>query len=298
MKIGFIGLGAMGKPMALNLLQAGHAVTVCDINRDAVAGLVASGAAAADNPGELAAVAEIIIMMLPNGAIVEATVQGAAGILSKARPGLYIVDMSSVAPECTKKMAALARAQGVHYMDAPVSGGVTGAASGTLTIMAGGEAAVVEACRPVLEILGKKIYYAGQAGAGDAVKVVNNFLLAANMAAAAEGFVLGVKLGLDPAILFDIVSASSGNSYALTAKMTKFVFPGNFVPGFAVDLQHKDIELALAAAREAAVELRLAPVVQEFYQAAQTAGWGREDIAAIIKPLEEQARVKVRVKNE
>ena len=237
LRIGFIGLGAMGKPMAANLLAAGYKVTVNDVVAAAVAEMAAKGAAEAATPKELAAVSDVVITMLPNAAIVEAVVCGEQGLLAGSRPGMTIIDMSSVTPQHTRKTAATAAKHGVEYMDAPVSGGVAGATAGSLTIMVGAETAVLEKCKPVLDVLGKKIYHVGPVGAGDAVKLVNNLLLGVNMAAVAEAMTLGVKAGIDPKVLYDVISVSSGRSYALEAKMPGFVLKGNFEPGFAVDLQ-------------------------------------------------------------
>ena len=296
MKVGFIGLGAMGKPMALNLLRAGHTLIVKNnLNESAVQELVAHGAIKAESPRELAEQVDAVITMLPTGAIVEQVVLGEQGILAGAKPGLCIIDMSSVAPSFTQKMARLAEERNLGYIDAPVSGGVKGAAEGTLTIMVGGEQELVNRWRPLLEVMGKKIYHVGDVGAGDAVKIVNNLLLAINMAATAEAFALGTKIGLDPQTLFEIISASSGNSYALSAKLPNFVFKGNFTAGFAIDLQYKDLELAVQTAKEAKVPLLLTNVAQQLYEQARAAGLGREDISAIIKPLEELLNIEVRL---
>ena len=296
MKIGFIGLGNMGKPMALNVLRAQGELVVYDVNSDAVAELVELGATAAATPKELAAQVQAVITMLPNGAIVESVLAGENGVLDGAAPGLYIIDMSSVAPGFSRRMADLAAAKEAGYLDAPVSGGVKGAAAGSLTIMVGGSAETVAACRPILEILGEKIYEVGEVGAGDAVKMLNNLLLAVNMAAAAEAFALGAKLGLDLETLYEVIGVSSGNSYALQAKMPGFVLQGNFAPGFTIDLQYKDLELAVQTAKDVKSPLMLGNVVQQLYGQAQAAGLGREDIAAIIKPLEALTGVPARKK--
>ena len=294
MRVGFIGLGAMGKPMAFNLLKAGYALTVSDVNQAAAAELAAAGAQLVPSAKAMAETADAIITMLPNGQIVEAVVAGEQGILAGARAGLCIIDMSSVAPGTTRKLESLSAAKGVEYIDAPVSGGVKGAQDGALTIMVGGKPELVEKCMPLLEAMGKKIKYVGDSGAGDAVKMVNNLLLAANMAAAAEAFVLGAKLGLDSQVLYNVISESSGSSYALKAKMPNFVFKGNFAPGFTIDLQYKDLELAVQSGKEAQVPMLLANVVQQLYEQARAAGLGKEDISAIIKPLESLNQISVR----
>lgn len=294
MKVGFIGVGAMGKPMAQNIIRAGHTLVVNDVSVAAVEELVANGALRAESPRELAEQVEVVITMLPNGAIVEQVLLGEKGVFAGAKPGFAIIDMSSVAPSFTKKIAKLSADRGISYMDAPVSGGVKGATEGTLTIMVGGEKELVDRYQPLLEIMGKKIYHVGGVGDGDAVKIVNNLLLAVNMAAAAEAFALGTKIGLDPKTLFEIISVSSGNSYAMTAKMPNFILKGNFAPGFAIDLQYKDLELAVQTAKEVKVPMMLTNVAQQLYENARAAGLGREDISAIIKPLEELLDISVR----
>lgn len=294
MKVGFIGIGVMGKPMAKNILRAGYPLFVNDVNEAAVQELVTEGAKWVQNPRILAQEVDVVITMLPNGEIVERVLLGEQGVFAGAKAGLTIIDMSSVAPTFTRKMAKLAFEQQLDYLDAPVSGGVKGAAEGTLTIMVGGEKELVERYQALLGVMGKKIYHVGKAGAGDAVKIVNNLLLGVNMAAAAEAFILGTKLGLDPQVLLEIIGASSGNSYALTAKMPNFVFKGQFEAGFAIDLQYKDLELAIQTAKEGNVPMILTNVAQQVFEQARAAGLGREDISAVIKPLEDLLNIKVR----
>jgi len=294
LKVGFIGIGVMGKPMAKNIIGAGYTLFVNDVNEAAVQELVTEGAKRVQSPRELAQEVDVAITMLPNGAIVEQVLLGEQGIFAGAKPGFTIIDMSSVAPTFTRKMAKLAFEQQINYIDAPVSGGVKGAIEGTLTIMVGGEKELVERFQSLLEVMGKKIYHVGEVGAGDAVKIVNNLLLGVNMAAAAEAFVLGTKLGLDPKVLLEIISVSSGNSYALAAKMPNFVFKGQFEAGFAIDLQYKDLELAIQTAKEAKVPMILTNVAQQVFEQARAAGLGREDISAVIKPLEDLLKIKVR----
>jgi len=294
LKVGFIGIGVMGKPMAKKILVAGYPLFVNDVNEAAVQELVAEGAKKVKSPRELAQEVDVVITMLPNGAIVEQVLLGEQGIFAGARPGLTIIDMSSVAPTFTQKVAKLAFEQQIDYIDAPVSGGVKGATEGTLTIMVGGEKELVERYQALLEVMGKKIYHVGKVGAGDAVKIVNNLLLGVNMAAAAEAFVLGTTLGLDPKVLLEIISVSSGNSYALAAKMPNFVLKGQFEAGFAIDLQYKDLELAIQTAKEAKVPMILTNVAQQVFEQARAAGLGREDISAVIKPLEDLLNIKVR----
>lgn len=295
MKVGFIGIGAMGKPMAQNLVKSSDIkLYVYDVNRAAMDELAAAGAVLCASPRELANAATVIIMMLPNAAIVESTLAGEQGVLAGGQAGKIIIDMSSVAATSTKRMAALAEAKGIAYVDAPVSGGVTGAIAGTLTIMVGGETAAVQSVRPILEKLGKKIYHVGGSGAGDSIKVVNNLLLGINMAAVAEALVLGVKSGLDPKVMLEIIKESSGRSYALEVKTANFILKNSFAAGFAIDLEYKDLELAMETAKSLDVPLPVGATVQQLFAMAKAKGLGREDISAVIKVWEEFVGVQVR----
>lgn len=294
MNIGFIGIGAMGRPMAVNLLKAGFHLTVYDLNQEAVQQLVEMGACSAATPKELAAGADVVITMLPNFGVVQSVLGGADGVLAGIRESAVIIDMSTVAPNQTRRMAALAKEKGVSYLDAPVSGGVGGAAKGALTIMVGGPAAVIDQVMGIFNVLGKKVYRVGDVGAGDAIKLVNNLLLGVNMAAVAEAMVVGVKAGLDPQVLLEIISSSSGNSYALETKMPNFIMKGNFEPGFAINLQFKDLELATQTGKDLGVPLFLTNLTQQIFEQARAVGLGGEDISAVIKVWEKLAGVEVR----
>ncbi|MBP1765261.1 MAG: beta-hydroxyacid dehydrogenase, 3-hydroxyisobutyrate dehydrogenase [Firmicutes bacterium] len=293
-KVGFIGLGAMGRPMAGNVLKAGFELTVFDVMKPAVEQMAEQGAKPAANPREVAQRCDVVLISLPNAKIVEAVLTGEDGLFAGARAGQIFIDLSSVTPEHTRRMAKLAEAKGVEYMDAPVSGGVAGAAAGTLTIMVGGSETGLAKCQDVLQVIGKKIYHAGSVGAGDAVKLVNNLLLGVNMVAVAEAMTLGVKAGLDPKVLLEIIGVSSGRSYALEAKVPGFILKGNFEPGFAVDLQYKDLEMAVQTGKELGMPLLLTNVAQQVYETAKAKGLGRKDISSVITLLEETAQVTVR----
>ena len=294
MKVGFIGIGAMGKPMAKNLQAAGFGLTVFDADPQAVQELVLSGCQAGQSPKALAAASEVVIMMLPNAKIVSAVMLGADGVLAGARPGTIVVDMSSVSPEQTRQMAGQAKDMGLSYLDAPVSGGVGGAEKGSLTIMVGGPAEVIERLMPVFQALGKKIYPVGPVGSGDAVKVVNNLLLGINMAAVAEALVLGVKAGLDPQTMLEIIRTSSGNSYVLEAKTPGFIMKGNFEPGFAIDLQYKDLELATQTGKDLGVPMFMGNLAQQIFEQARQSGLGKKDISAVIRIWETLCGIEVR----
>ncbi len=294
MKVGFIGVGAMGKPMATNLLKAGYEVHVFDLAEAAVQEMVSRGAVACKTNTELAAGVDVVFTSLPNSAIVESVMNTPGGVFDACRPGTVIIDMSSVSPGSTQRMAKIAESKGLKYVDAPVSGGTAGAAAGTLTIMVGADQETFDRIRPILEIIGKNIYHVGGTGLGDAIKIVNNLLLGCNMAALAEALVLGVKCGLKPETMQEIISVSSGNSYALTAKLEKFVMEGNFEGGFAMNLQHKDLGLALEAGKDVGVPLPITSLATSIYEMGRAQGLGKEDMSAVIKVWENMTGVEVR----
>lgn len=294
MKVGFIGVGNMGRPMATNLLKAGYEVYVYDLSEAAVEAMAALGAKPCKTNLELAASVDAVFTSLPNAAIVESVMTGANGVFSACREGTVIIDMSSVAPSTTRKMAKIAAEKGVKYVDAPVSGGTAGAAAGTLTVMVGADDETFERILPILQVIGKNIYHVGGTGLGDAIKIVNNLLLGCNMAALAEALVLGVKCGLAPETMHEIISASSGGSYALNAKMKKFIMAGEFSGGFMVDLQYKDLGLALDAGRDTSVPLPMTAIATQVFESARASGLGKEDISAIIKVWETMTGAQVR----
>ncbi len=298
MQIGFIGLGAMGSPMAGRLLAAGHQLSVFDLNEAAVAAATAAGAVGCSTPAAVATTAEMVLLSLPNSAIVNQVVSGADGVLAGAVAGCTVIDLSSVDPQTTRTLAGMAAAQGVSYLDAPVSGGVAGAEGGTLTIMLGAPERALPAVLPLLRILGKKIIHVGEVGAGDAVKIVNNLLLGANMAALAEALVLGKKLGLTAEVMLEVIGQGSGKSYVLDAKMEKFIMAGQFQPGFAVELQYKDLGLALDAAREVRQPLPMASQARQLFEMARAMGFGQEDISAVVKVWEEVSATTVRAEQK
>lgn len=294
MKVGFIGLGRMGGHMCSNVIKAGFETYVSDLVPALVEQKVAEGAIGCKDNLEVAANMDIGFTMLPNGAIVEAVMCGPKGVLAHCKPGTIIVDMSSVAPGTTQKMAKVAAEHGVKYMDAPVSGGTIGAQKGTLTIMCGADEDTFEKAKPVLEAIGKRIMRIGGTGMGDAMKIVNNMLLGANMASLAEALVLGAKLGLDNKTMYDVISTSSGNSYVVDAKMKKFIMPDKFEPGFAMDVQYKDLTLAQEAARGVKMPIPMSATCTAVYEQARAAGYGMEDMSAVIKLWEKLMGVEIR----
>lgn len=294
MRIGFIGLGVMGKRMAMNVLKGGYELTVSDLNKDAVKELVDAGAKEANTPAEVAEGKDVIFTSLPNSAIVEAVILGKNGVLEGAKEGAIVVDLSSITPKSIQNIARKASEKGVEVMDAPVSGGASGAEKGTLTIMVGGKTETFEKVLPVLNCVGKKVNHVGDVGAGDTVKLVNNLLLGANMVAVSEALALGVKAGLKPEVLYDIISQSSGGSYALTAKYSNFIAKGNFEPGFMIDLQYKDLQLAVDTAKDMKMPLVMGNLAQQMYEIARAKGLGTEDISAVLKLYEEWGNIEVR----
>ncbi len=284
----------MGKPMAQNLLAAGYEVYVFDLNAANVQELEGKGAIGCTSGTEVASKADIVVTSLPNAKIVESVMTGSNGVIANCKPGTVIMDMSSVAPNTTKQMAKIALEKDVKYIDAPVSGGVSGALAGTLTIMVGSDAETFEKISPVLNVLGKNVYHVGDAGSGDAIKIVNNLLLGCNMAALAEALVLGVKCGLTPEKMHEVIKVSSGRSYAFEAKMEKFIMADAFEGGFAVDLQYKDLGLALDAGKDVNVPLPITAAATQIFEAARAKGLNREDMSAVIKVWEDLTGVKVR----
>jgi 3-hydroxyisobutyrate dehydrogenase len=298
MQIGFIGIGVMGRPMALNLLKAGHHVTIFARHPEkaGVQEVLQAGARQAPSPRAVAMVSDMVITMLPNSPEVEEVVTGEQGILAGARRGLILIDMSTIAPATSRKLGELAAIQGVHFLDAPVSGGSQGAVNGTLTIMVGGEREIFEQARPVLEAMGKAehIFYVGPQGTGEVVKLVNNILVGTIAASIAESFVLGVKAGVDVETMTKIIGVSAGASWQLSAQFPLRAFNGSFQPGFMTDLLHKDLGLALELAAEKQTSVPLAALSRQMYEMARSAGYGREDYTSLLKVLEDIAGVKVR----
>lgn len=298
MQVGFIGIGVMGRPMTLNLLKAEHHVTVFARHPDKaeVQEVLQAGAMLAPSPRAVAMASDIVITMLPNSPEVQEIVAGEQGILAGARKGLIIIDMSTIAPAASRKLGEECATRGVHFLDAPVSGGSQGAVNGTLTIMVGGDKEVFEQARPVLEAMGKaeNIFYVGPQGAGEIVKLVNNSLVGSIAAAIAESFVMGVKAGVDVETMAKIIGVSAGASWQLSTQFPLRAFNGSFQPGFMTDLLHKDLGLALELAAENNTSVPITALSRQLYEMARAAGYGREDYTSLLKVLEHMAGVEVR----
>jgi 2-hydroxy-3-oxopropionate reductase len=261
--IGFIGLGVMGRRMALNLRKAGFDLVVHDLNREAVAELVAAGARDAGSIAAAAAV-DVVITMLPDTPDVEAVVLGEGGLASAMRTGSVLIDMSSISPTATKVMADTLAAKGIAMLDAPVSGGYQGAENATLSIMIGGEAEVLERCRPILEAMGKTISHIGSAGAGQVCKVCNQVAVAINIQAVAEAMTLARKNGVDPSKIRAALLGGFAQSKALDLHGQR-VLDGNYAAGFRVTLQRKDLKLALENGSETGTALPATALIQQLY---------------------------------
>jgi 2-hydroxy-3-oxopropionate reductase len=293
MKIGFIGLGIMGKPMAANLLAAGHELVVYDIDPAPVQELAAKGAAAGKGPADVAARCRLVITMLPNSPQVKEVALGPGGLIEGAKTGDVCVDMSSIAPRAAQDVAAALGKKGVEMIDAPVSGGEPKAVDGTLAIMAGGKPEVFEQVKPVLLQMGASAVLCGGIGAGNVVKLANQIIVALNIAAMSEAFVLAEKAGVDPEAVFSAIRGGLAGSAVLNAK-APMVLAGNYKPGFRIELHIKDLQNALDTAHELGVPIPLTGSIMEILQALRVDGKGKDDHGGVIQFYEKLAGVKVR----
>ncbi|MCL2244468.1 MAG: 2-hydroxy-3-oxopropionate reductase [Treponema sp.] len=293
MKIGFIGLGIMGKPMAKNLLRAGHQLTVFDIVKDAMNDVVAAGAAAAASAKDAALSSEYIITMLPNSPHVKTAVLGENGALQGARRGCALIDMSSIAPGASQEIAAECAKAGVRMLDAPVSGGEPKAIDGTLSIMAGGDKDLFESVKDnILLKMGASAVYCGGIGAGNTTKLANQIIVACNIAALAEALTLAKKAGVDPGRVFEAIKGGLAGSTVMNAK-TPMMLSGDFKPGFRIDLHIKDLANALETGHSAASPLPLTSSVMEMFHALRASGAGQDDHSALAKYYEKLSGVKI-----
>jgi 3-hydroxyisobutyrate dehydrogenase len=290
--VGFIGLGNMGQPMALNLAKHGFPLVVHDIDAAKVEPLRARGATVAGSPEAVADAADRTISMVETTAQAEAVIAGERGIIRAAKPGHIVISMSTIDPLVARRLAEVLAARGVAMLDAPVSGGTERAKSGELSVIAGGAAEIFEACRDLFKAMGTKIFHVGGHGQGLAMKLVNNMLVQVNMVAVAEALVMGVKAGLDPRTIYEVVRVSTGTSSAFERGAARML-ARDFSPAGTVDISFKDQELETAFAKQLGAPLLLANVSQQVYQMARAAGLGKQDGTAIIQVLERLANVKV-----
>jgi 2-hydroxy-3-oxopropionate reductase len=294
-KIGFIGLGIMGRPMAKNLLKAGFPIVAYDLNKDAVADLVKAGALAASSSKEAAGEADVIITMLPDSPDVKEVILGKNGVMEGIKPGSIVIDMSSINPLVSQEIEKELRKKGVEMLDAPVSGGETGAIQGTLAIMVGGEEKVFKDCVDIFNAVGKNIVRVGGIGAGGFVKLVNQIIVAMNIAAVGEAFTLGAKAGLDPQVIHQAIRGGLAGSQVLETK-APMIFGRNFKPGFKIKLHHKDLQNALSTAKDLGVPLPLSSFVQQIFLSLMTEGRGEEDHSALATFFEKMAKVEIKSK--
>ena len=293
MRIGFVGLGTMGGPMARRLAAQGHQVTGYDVDGARAARAREGGVTLATSPGGAAENADAVLSSLPDPAALRRAYLGADGVLGTVKAGATLLDLSTVDPDTWREVAAAARVKGVDCLDAPVSGGPAEAGNGKLVFLVGGDDAVVDRCRSLLMSLGTEIHHVGPLGSGQIIKLVNNVMSIGNVAVAAEAMVLGVKAGMDPQRLFDILSASGGRSHHFLKRFPN-VLAGDFTPYFGIALSRKDIALALGMAAKLEVPMFVASTVRQVYEAAHAEGFGQLDMAAVTKLYEHWTGVTVR----
>lgn len=286
MKLGFIGLGKMGKPMATNLLKAGYTLRVYNRSKEAVNELVNLGAISASSPAHVGEKAEVVFLCLPAGQDVRMVLSGEGGLLTTMGKGSLIIDHSTISPEESRSIYQVCSAKGIGFVDAPVSGGVTGAEKGTLSIMVGGKREDFEKAKPLLEILGNNIYYLGASGSGNAMKLINNLLVGITNSALAEAFVLAVKSGLNARQVYEILSESTGDSQMLRRNLPNFILKEDFTPAFTLDMLNKDLGLVEDMAFREGMKLRLGSLAYKIGLEAASSGLGSQDMASIIKKVE------------
>ena len=295
-KVGFIGLGNMGGGMSANIQRAGHPMVVFDLREEAAKPLLEGGARLANSPAEVAELSDVIFTSLPGPKEVEAVALGPQGILEGIRPGSIYVDLSSSRPSLIRQMEPTFRQKGIHILDAPVSGGKSGAASGDLAVMVGGEREIFDRIKPILDTFGDKVFYAGAIGAGSICKLVHNMIGHSVRQAIAEGMTLGVKAGVEPEALWESVRRGSlGRMRVLHEGLVRTMFRGEYEPAsFALNLAFKDISLATELAREYNVPMPMSTLAEQIAMQAMNRGWAEQDSSVTVRLQEEQAQVEVR----
>ncbi len=291
-KVGFIGLGIMGGPMAHNLIEAGYDLVLYNRPLDKAEELAGEGAKVVDSYKEVAEECDVIITMLPNSPQVEEVLIGEGGVFESVREGTLIVDMSTISPVVTRELAQQAEERGASMVDAPVSGGDVGAQQGTLSIMAGGSDEDFERAKPLFDVVGKVATHVGDVGAGQTVKACNQIVVALNITAVSEALVLGSKAGVKPQAIIDALSGGLAGSNVMNAKAEKFV-GHDFDPGFRIELHHKDLGIALAAGREYGVSLPVTAIVDQMLESLKAKGRGDRDHSAILTLIEDLAQHEI-----
>ena len=291
-RVGVVGLGIMGKPMAANLMKAGFSVTVYNRTAAKADELRSEGAAVASSPKEVAESSDITITMVSDSPDVEEVILGPNGVIHGVSQGAVVIDMSTISPQVTQTIAADLSSKGGHMLDAPVSGGSWGAIQGTLSIMVGGEKETFDRCMPVFEAMGKNIIYTGGHGMGQVTKLVNQIMVGGTLAAVCEGLLFGAKAGIDLNPVFQAVTGGAANSWQLE-NLGSRILKRDFDPGFMIKLMHKDLRLITEAARDMELPLPLISLAQQFYHVLQHDGLGEEGTQAYVKALEKLAGVQV-----
>jgi 2-hydroxy-3-oxopropionate reductase len=285
-RVGFIGLGIMGRPMALNLLRAGYRLVVHNRTREKESELVSEGAESADSPRAVAEASEVVITMLPDSPDVEQVYLGEDGVIAGARAGQLLIDMSSIAPAVARAVAEAAAGVGADALDAPVSGGDVGAREGTLSIMVGGSDAAFKRARELFDVLGKTVVHMGGPGAGQTAKACNQILVAVTIEAVSEALVLASKAGVDPERLIEVLSGGLAGNRVMEVRRRNFL-EHDFTPGFKLALHHKDLGIALRTARELGVYVPTTAIVDQMLAALEAAGDGGLDHSALLKVIEQ-----------
>jgi 3-hydroxyisobutyrate dehydrogenase-like beta-hydroxyacid dehydrogenase len=281
MNVGIIGIGAMGKSMAGNILKAGHTLYIFARNPEKAGELAARGAKLLASPAELAAVSDAIVLSLPFDPEVEEVLFGASGIAEGAKPGLLILDTTTGSKKAAVQIAERLRPRGITYLDAPVSGGVKGAIEGKLTFIVGGEGPDIERATPLMTCMGQHIHHLGPVGAGRGLKALVQIIAALNTLTLCEAAVLGKRLGIEPAKFYEALSDTAANSYHLQTKLPQFIIPGTFEGGHRIDMMVKDLEIGLQTGREINHPMLLSAFAAQLYRAAATAGYAKKDISAM-----------------
>lgn len=295
MRIGFVGLGKIGQPMAKHILNGGHDMQVFDLRREACTPLLNAGAILTNSPREAANGAEIIFTSLPGPTEVLAAALGETGLLGGMDSGSIFADLSTVSPESIQQIGETARASGIEVLDCPVSGGVQGALDAELCVMVGGEKKTVDRIRPILELIGDpdRLIHCGPLGSGSVCKIANNLIGMTTSVVLSEAFSMGVRAGIDAQILYDVISRSTGDSYTLRTLPTS-VFTRNFEPGFRLALGAKDVRLAIDLGRSLGVPMEISNLVDQYFTEAIQLGLGPLSSTAITKLQEDRAEVKIR----
>jgi 2-hydroxy-3-oxopropionate reductase len=296
MRIGFIGLGIMGRPMAKNLVRAGFDLAVYNRSQSPRAELAAAGARLASSPAEAARDAEVVITMVTDSADVEEVCLGPSGVIEGTKHSAIVVDMSTISPEVTRRIGRSLADRGAGMLDAPVSGGEEGAVAGSLSIMVGGDARDLERVRPALQVLGKHIVHCGPLGAGQTVKLCNQVAVSLTNLAVCEALVFAQRSGVDPATMLEAVSAGAGASWQMT-NLGPRMLQRDFSPGFKIRLQQKDLRLALETARQHHLPLPGLALVHQLFASVESTGCGEEGTQALLKALEKLGNVKVETRS-